>query len=272
MKMVKRGRGRPTVGKRIPLGLRVTPDLKRKLDFAAEETGRSQSQEAELRLERSFEREEMLPDVLTLAYGEEVAGILMTLGLVLAQTKSLAEFGMLEVGERRLSVEPVTEANFPSYALDQAIKAATEVLEEMRPGDAPSTSDLHASVTSHAMLRALSGEGVGTFARVAQDKLIPMLGQIAKRITEALKNAPIEGSQSDRPFALARAVFTASSEVGEFARTHPSPLSVDDLADFLERHLKDFLPHDWRRRGRDKAAKKRLAAQEELEAELRARA
>jgi hypothetical protein len=80
---VKRGRGRPTVGERVPLGLRVTPDLKRKLDAAAEQSGRSQSQEAELRLEHTFDRQGLLSEVLTLTYGKETAVDLMWLGAVL---------------------------------------------------------------------------------------------------------------------------------------------------------------------------------------------
>lgn len=55
---MKAKRGRPgrkiTPGQRVPLGLRVTPTIKRKLDAAARKSGRSQSQEAEFRLERSF--------------------------------------------------------------------------------------------------------------------------------------------------------------------------------------------------------------------------
>jgi hypothetical protein len=55
--------GRPTkkpkAGERVPLGLRVTADIKRKLDGAAEKAGRSQSQEAELRLERSFDHDDI---------------------------------------------------------------------------------------------------------------------------------------------------------------------------------------------------------------------
>src|SRR5215510_2758469 len=80
MEEVKRGRGRPTVGERVPLGLRVTPDLKRKLDAAAEQSGRSQSQEAELRLEHTFDRQGLLSEVLTLAYGKRAADDLMLLG------------------------------------------------------------------------------------------------------------------------------------------------------------------------------------------------
>jgi hypothetical protein len=76
----RRPRGRPTVGERVPLGLRVTPELKRRLDAAAEQSGRSQSQEAEFRLERTFDRENLLPQVLSLAYRSQLAGVLMLLG------------------------------------------------------------------------------------------------------------------------------------------------------------------------------------------------
>ena len=42
------------------LGLRVTANIKTKLEASAIESGRSLSQEAELRLEQSFEREFLL--------------------------------------------------------------------------------------------------------------------------------------------------------------------------------------------------------------------
>lgn len=62
MGLEKRRRGRPVKepanAGRVALGLRVTPEVKRKLDGAAERSGRSQSQEAELRLERSFDEED----------------------------------------------------------------------------------------------------------------------------------------------------------------------------------------------------------------------
>jgi hypothetical protein len=70
----------PEPGERFQIGVRVTPELKRRLDAAAEQSGRSQSQEAELRLERSFDRTDLLPQVLTLAYGDEIAADLMRLG------------------------------------------------------------------------------------------------------------------------------------------------------------------------------------------------
>jgi hypothetical protein len=55
-------------------------DLGNASSSASEQSGRSLNQETELRIERSFDREELLPQVLTLAYGEEIAGHLMRLG------------------------------------------------------------------------------------------------------------------------------------------------------------------------------------------------
>jgi hypothetical protein len=56
---LKRRVGRPTKppkpGERVALGLRVTPDMKKRLERAAIKNGRSISQEAELRLERSLD-------------------------------------------------------------------------------------------------------------------------------------------------------------------------------------------------------------------------
>ena len=62
----RKRRGRPTKaptpGERVPLSLRVTADLKRKIDSAHEMSGRSQSQEAEYRLERSFSLDDAFDD------------------------------------------------------------------------------------------------------------------------------------------------------------------------------------------------------------------
>jgi TraY domain len=60
----------PTEGERVSLGLRVTADVKRKLDEAAAKSGRSQSQEAELRLERSFERDQLFAEIRNIMRSE----------------------------------------------------------------------------------------------------------------------------------------------------------------------------------------------------------
>src|SRR6476659_11251968 len=48
---------RPKPGTRVPLSMRVTPAVRKKLERAALRRGRSISQEAEIRLEQSFDRE-----------------------------------------------------------------------------------------------------------------------------------------------------------------------------------------------------------------------
>lgn len=59
--------GRPRkgceLGERMALGLRVTAEAKAKLEKAADESGRSQSQEAEARLERTFRDDEVLAEL-----------------------------------------------------------------------------------------------------------------------------------------------------------------------------------------------------------------
>jgi hypothetical protein len=73
----------PRPGERFSIATRVTPELKRRLDAAAAESGRSQAQETELRLERSFDRTDLLTEVLVLAHGKEVAAALLHIGILM---------------------------------------------------------------------------------------------------------------------------------------------------------------------------------------------
>lgn len=79
----------PSPGERVSLGLKVTAEIKARLDRAAQTTGRTQSQEAEFRLESTFNRQDLLSEVLTLAYGKEAAGLLMLIGLVMNEARIL---------------------------------------------------------------------------------------------------------------------------------------------------------------------------------------
>jgi hypothetical protein len=73
----------PEAGERVHLGIRVTPQMKQRLEEVAASTGRSQSQEAEYRLERSFDRSHLLGEVLELAFGKRLAGFLLALGFTM---------------------------------------------------------------------------------------------------------------------------------------------------------------------------------------------
>jgi len=181
---LKRKRGRPTVGLRVPLSLRVTPELKERLDDAAEQSGRSQSQEAEIRLEKSFDRQDLLPDVLKLAFGtsEEMAGIVMMLGEVISATEASCEYTILEIGEHTPKAEDVSKDEFRAHTLDQAVKAGIRVLEALRPSDAPESNDAYATRFANEMIRAVRGEPEAFFARRAK-QIRALLGPVAERMT-----------------------------------------------------------------------------------------
>jgi TraY domain len=123
----RRGRpGRtPRPGERVALSLRVTPDAKAKLDRAATENGRSQSQEAELRLERSFQDEDLLPQVLSLAFGERLAAILLAIGFAMKDAATASSFAVTFSQNGSWTDEP--------YAYDEAVKSALQILESLRP-------------------------------------------------------------------------------------------------------------------------------------------
>lgn len=112
---------------RVPLGLRVTPDIKKRLDDAAKDNGRSQSQEAEMRLENTFKATNAVFDALDLAFGKRLTGLLLAMAHASQLTGTRAVFvSQLNVagGENWVS-DP--------YAYDQAVRAILAILEAFRP-------------------------------------------------------------------------------------------------------------------------------------------
>ena len=61
----------------------MTPDVKTRLDETAKNNGRTQSHEAEVRLERSFEDEDALDRAMVLAFGADNGPLLFLVGEVL---------------------------------------------------------------------------------------------------------------------------------------------------------------------------------------------
>jgi predicted transcriptional regulator len=112
---------------RVPLGLRVTPEIKKRLDDAAKDNGRSQSQEAEMRLEHTFTATNAVLDALDLAYGRRLTGLLLAMAHAAQLTGTRAVFvsqANITGGEDWMS-DP--------YAYDQAVKAIEVLLEAYRP-------------------------------------------------------------------------------------------------------------------------------------------
>lgn len=134
--------GRPTKaarsGSRVSLGLKVTADTKRKIEAAAAASGRTQSQEAEARLERSFDRADLLPEALSLAFGERFAGMLLLLG------KAMDIFGKQAASlEQQGSVHAAPWGWLDSpYAFEQARRVAEIILSELAPPGAIDVPDV----------------------------------------------------------------------------------------------------------------------------------
>ena len=83
-------------GDRVSIGFRVTPKMKAKIDAAAEESGRSQAQEIELRLERSFDRQDLAMDFLSARFGPETANMLVILGHGMKAAGLIANIARME--------------------------------------------------------------------------------------------------------------------------------------------------------------------------------
>jgi hypothetical protein len=123
-----RGPGRPPLpGERVPLGLRVTKETKLRLDQASHASGRSQSQEAEFRLEQTFSSQSTLFDALDLAYGRPWTGLL----LLLAQVAQLT--GTRALGASAFNFEGCEDWVNDPYSFDQAARAIAFALEAVRP-------------------------------------------------------------------------------------------------------------------------------------------
>lgn len=129
-------RGRPLnkakPGTRVSLGLKVTATTKKRIDEAAIESGRTQSQEAELRLEQSFRDQELMFSALELAYGRRLSAMLIMLGEAMRFSGQRAGWDAtftLKGAENWLDLP---------FAYDQSIKAADSILKALRPKGDPS--------------------------------------------------------------------------------------------------------------------------------------
>lgn len=218
----------------------MTPDLKRRLDEAAEAGGRSQSQEAEVRLEKSFERESLLPEVLSLAYGPQLAGILMLLGA-----------GMEDVGQgyvdtrapwpRRDSRRPwdVHWTDVP-VAFEFALLAAERLLRALRPrGDAMNYVEQYKSDKPlHGLPELIRTVRHGSKHRCPTPKrdlsvIRSLLGPLAHALTEAKLAKSISSDKS----ALRQKITEASDALVDLINSSPRSPSRQQLAELLQKHL-----------------------------------
>src|SRR4051812_25534907 len=112
-------------GKRYPLNMRTTHQMRTALEAAASSSGRSLAQEAELRIERSFSDQRMSIEALELTFGRELAGILLTLGYAMNEAGRMTAFTATRTleGSQNWWKNP--------YGYSQAMQAAIHILQEL---------------------------------------------------------------------------------------------------------------------------------------------
>jgi DNA end-binding protein Ku len=182
-------------GERVHLGVLVTREMKKRLETVAQHTGRSQSQEAELRLERSFDRQDLLSEALTLGYGRKLAGIIMALGFVMdgaARSRQMP----LDPSEKDWTEDP--------EAFERAFQAARTLLTAARPqGPSPklTASDLGRAFTKNFM-EAMRGQKPDYAAVEQAADIKRLLGPIAERMSPEYDRAnPMRLPVAEQPGA-----------------------------------------------------------------------
>ena len=189
----------------MSLGLKVTSDIKGRLENAARASGRTQSQEAEVRLERSFDHQELLPQVLELTYGRQLAAVLLMLGQVMKTAGESAAFSETVHPGSSFRPEGVRKWFDSPYGYDQAVRAAVRILDALRPrGNSEMPKDMRhgqldlAYVEEHLGERVANGlleEAAYGRSRANSQEGARIYHKMLGRLTKRLKNvAPIDRS------------------------------------------------------------------------------
>jgi hypothetical protein len=115
----------------VQINVRMREGLRAKLEQSAKKNYESLNREIVDRLERSFDRQDLLVDALTLTYGEHVAGLLMAVGRAMEEAGKMGVFASNPWTPSRDNWADVP------LAYREATIAATLVLRALRPPGEP---------------------------------------------------------------------------------------------------------------------------------------
>ncbi len=113
----------------------MTASLKARLEEAAAASGRTQSQEAEYRLERSFDRFDLLKEVLELSYGRHLAGLLQTIGDTAVRVAGITNAMLLHYPRAEAAKVSLDRCLSDPWTFDQVASAVTILLKHLAPAD-----------------------------------------------------------------------------------------------------------------------------------------
>jgi hypothetical protein len=136
--------------RRMPMSMRIAPAVRDRLVAAAQASGRSLTQEIELRLDKSFDREDLLASVLSAAFGREVGGIIFGLAHVVSRQ------GRVAMQLSGASPERVDAWPDDPTAYAQVIAVAKEFLTALRPPGKPKPKDGYAAALASSSKMTLA--------------------------------------------------------------------------------------------------------------------
>lgn len=133
----------------VQLNVRMREGLRAKLEQSAKKNYESLNREVVDRLERSFDRQDLLVEALSMTYGKRLAGILMIVGRAMEETGRQAAFAT----DLRRSSDGWMEVPF---AYREAVTTAALVLNAFRPpGEVTGPSPVYREIFK------MGGEDIG---------------------------------------------------------------------------------------------------------------
>jgi hypothetical protein len=206
-----KARKKTGAGKRYPLNMRTTKEMRDRLEQAAAVAGRSLAQEVEFRLERSFFEYDVMFGGLELTYGPRLAGVLLMLGEGIKRSCQASNI-LIETSSTQVSAVtkflafPGSWINMP-FVFDQAVQCANALLEALRPPGlvelpasiVPEGSDLKdlgkivASLVANEVLSDVETTEMDKRAQTIQKLLGPVGSRLRQRLLER------ENDQDSRP-------------------------------------------------------------------------
>lgn len=169
----------------VQINVRMRESLRAKLEQSAKRADESLNREIVERLERSFDRQELLIDAMTLTYGDFLAGLLMVIG------RAMAEAGKTGV----FASDPRTKADWwdVPFAYNEAAIAALFVLKAFRPpGEVGQVSEW-VKEKMPELAEAIGGHSAHRFVDAIKQKAPPELRSWASTMRSLLER-PEESS------------------------------------------------------------------------------
>jgi hypothetical protein len=194
-------------GQRVSLGLKVSAEIKNRLDAAARQQGATQSQEAERRLEQTFRAEDRIENNLDFAFGRAMTGITLGLGYLLPVVGYVS---ILENGGSLLSASlhnlPLADWQ-PNFAAGEEVAAASDLfIRALMPGRSPpgrSPPGLADDTTAAREVRRLLTALVSPETLTDDPHLIEMAARVRERLPDdVLRRIQLRLERSQNPVSL----------------------------------------------------------------------